>query len=180
MNMGRLIKSIGIHEELNHLFCHPPVILPKGMAWERLMRILIPVLLCLLVIAGLFIPARLAGSQMPQVRNGVLNLADWNENGAFAVSGQWEFYWDSLLSDEQIRDSGQTPVIVNAPGRWSHYEIGGVNLPEKGRATYHVKVKGAQTGKVYGVRIKDMRNVYRLYVNGVLIAQNGGFGADKQ
>lgn len=110
------------------------------------MRILLPVLLALLVIAGLFIPARLTGNRMPQVQNGVLNLTDWNRKDAFAISGWWEFYWDTLLSDEQIGESGQTPVLVNAPGRWSHYVINDENLPEKGKATYHIRVEGAQTG----------------------------------
>lgn len=160
------------------MFRYPLSILPAGMAWKRLARIVLPVLLALLVIACLFIPARLAGSQMPQAQNGVLNLADWNRKQAFAVIGQWELYWDCLLSDAQIKSSGQAPILVNAPDKWSHYEIGGVSLPEKGKATYHVHVTGAQAGEVYVVRIKDMRNVYRLYADGVLVAQNGSFGDD--
>lgn len=142
------------------------------------MRVLFPVLLALMGIAVLFIPARLADSQMPQAKNGVLSLGGWNGKRPFAVRGQWEFYWDSLCSDAQIGENGQTPIFVDPPGRWSRYEINGVNLPEQGRATYYVRVTEAQAGEVYGVRIKDMRNAYRLYADGVLIAQNGSFGND--
>ncbi len=148
------------------------------MVLKRFARTALPVLIALLVIAGLFIPARLAGSRMPQAQNGMLHLEDWNKKQAFAVSGQWEFYWNSLLSNEQIKESGRTPILVNAPDKWSQYTIDGVNLPEKGKATYRVHVTGAQVGEIYGVRIKDMKNVYRLYIDGVLIAQNGSFGDD--
>lgn len=176
MKNRKALKREEIHIKLNQMFHYPLSTLPAGIAWKRLARIVLPVLLALFVIAGLFIPARLAGSQMPQAQNGVLNLADWNRKQAFAVSGQWELYWDCLLSDAQIRSSGQAPILVNAPDKWSYYEIGGVSLPEKGNATYHVHVTGAQAGEVYGVRIKDMKNAYRLYVDGVLVAQNGSFG----
>ena len=138
-------------------------------------RIIVPVLMALLIIAGLFLPERFAGNQMPQAQNGILDLVEWNGKQAFAVRGQWEFYWDRPLNDVQIRNSDM-PVLVNAPGKWSQYKIDGVNLPEKGKATYRVHIKGAQPGNVYGVRVKDMRNVYRLYADGVLIAQNGSFG----
>ena len=151
--------------------------LHEGMGWKKTARIILPVFIALLIIAGLFLPARYAGSQMPQARNGVLDLASWNGKQAFAVKGQWEFYWDRPLDDVQIWDD-ETPVFVDAPGKWSQYVINGAKLPEKGKATYRIRITGAQTDEVYGVRIKDMRNVYRLYADGILIAQNGNFGDD--
>ncbi len=178
MKKDELIKRRRAHDELKHLFRYPGAALHTGMAWKRLARAVLPILTALIVIAGLFVPARLSGSRMPQAQNGVLDLADWNRKQAFAVSGQWEFYWNCLLSDAQIKGSGQTPILVSAPDKWSRYKVGGISLPEKGEATYYVRVTGAQAGEVYGVRIKDMRNVYRLYVDGILIAQNGNFGDD--
>ncbi len=148
------------------------------MVLKRFLRTALPVLIALLVIAGLFIPARLAGSRMPQAQNGMLHLEGWNKTQAFAVRGQWEFYWDSLLSDAQIKEGGRTPILVNAPGKWSQYKVDDMKLPEKGKATYRLRVTGAKSGQMYGVRIKDMRNVYRLYIDGTLIAQNGSFGDD--
>lgn len=108
-----------------------------------------------------------------------LGKAGTDRSTSFAgVACQWELYWDRLLSVAQIRESGKTFILVNAPDKWSHYKIGGVSLSEKGKATYHVRVTGARAGEVYGVRIKDMRNVYRLYIDGVLVAQNGSFDDD--
>ena len=140
-------------------------------------RIICPVILALLIIVCFFIPARLVGSQMPKAQKGILDLADWNGKQAFAVKGQWEFYWERLLSSAQIKEHG-IHALVNTPGKWSQYEIDGVRMPEKGMATYRVRVIGARAGQVYGVRIKDMKNFYRLYVNGNLIAQNGNLGDD--
>lgn len=133
------MKSQRSNKESDQPFRYPRTVLPKGLAWVKTVRIVLPVMLALFVIAVLFIPARLTGSQMPKVQNGVLNLMDWNGKQAFALSD-------------------------------------GVSLPGKGKATYHIHVTGAQAGEVYGVRIKDMRNVFRLYVDGVLVAQNGSFG----
>ncbi|MDD4752640.1 MAG: histidine kinase [Desulfitobacteriaceae bacterium] len=175
MKGRKILKGEKIYK-FNQMIRYPLSIPPTAMAWERFTRIVLPVLIALLVVAMLFIPVRIAGSQVPQAQNGVLNLADWNGKQAFAVSGQWEFYWDCLLSDEQIKDNIRTPILVNAPDKWSHYEIDGVSLPVKGKATYRIHVTGVQAGQVYGVRIKDMRNVYRFYSEGILVAQNGNFG----
>jgi two-component system LytT family sensor kinase len=177
------INRCGIHSKWKRLFRHSPAALGMGIAWARPARIILSVLLALLVIAGIYVPVRFAGSRMPQAQNGVLNLADWNGKQPFAVNGQWEFYWDQLLSNALCepsvylrKDSEQKASFAAVPGKWNNYHINGEALPGKGKATYRLQVTGAEAGTQYGVRIQRAASVYRVIADGVLIAQNGSFG----
>ncbi len=146
------------------------------MVWKRFARTVLPVLIVLLAIAGLIFHSRLSDAQTPSVQNGVLDLAGWNGEKTFEIAGDWEFYWDSLLTGQGISEGSQTPIFTDAPGYWNDYEINGTVLPGKGKATYRVHVAGADAGTRYGIRIQNMAAIYRLYIDDSLIAQNGSFG----
>jgi signal transduction histidine kinase len=105
-----------------------------------------------------------------------LNLAEWNKNGAFEISGEWEFYWGKALTDAQIESGAERFVLVEAPSEWNWYETEFGELPGFGVATYRVRVTGAQPGTEYGFRIQNEASAYRLYAGGELIGQNGAFG----
>lgn len=142
----------------------------------RLARTSLPLLFALLVIAGLVINARLWDNQMPSARNGVIDLGEWDGEKTIEIKGDWEFYWDRLLTHKEIAGEKQAPILVAAPGKWEDYNINGSSLPGKGKATYRVHVTGAEAGRRYGVRIQSMFTAYRLYIDDTLIAQNGSFG----
>jgi len=146
------------------------------MAWKKAARVALPILIVITAVAGLYIHASLSYASTPHAQNGVLTLAEWNKNGAFEVTGEWEFYWDRLLTGAQIESGAETPVIVSAPGEWNYYETGLGGLPGFGRATYVLHVTGAQPGTEYGVRIQNMASAYKLYIDDTLLAQNGSFG----
>jgi len=148
---------------------------PKSI-WRKLARTMLPLLIAFLVIAGFIFNARLWDNQMPSVRDGVMDLGGWNGEKTIEIKGDWEFYWNKLLTHKEIAGGKPAPVLVSAPGNWEHYSINGSSLPGKGRATYRVLVTGAEAGRHYGVRIQSMFTAYRLYIDDKLIAQNGGFG----
>ncbi len=150
--------------------------LSTNMSWKRLARIGLPVLLALLIFAALILHAWLSDIQTPSVQNGVLDLTGWNGEKVIEIAGEWEFYWDSLLSGREIGEGSHSPMFMDAPGYWNNYKIDGAALSGKGKATYRIRVIGAETGQRYGVRIQDMASVYRLYIDGSLVAQNGSFG----
>lgn len=168
-------KRQRINEALDRLFRYPLAILSAGTVW-KLARTVLPVLFALLISAGLILHARLSDAQRPFVKNGTLDLAQWNGKKAFEISGEWEFYWNKLLTEQEIGEGRQAPILVEAPDKWNNYEINGGNLPGKGMATYRVHVTGAEAGARYGVRIQSMPTAYRLYINGSLMAQNGSSG----
>ena len=179
MKNGKILKSKETNEGSNQLFRYSLTTLSSGMVWKRLARTGLPVLLALFVITGLIFHTRLWNVQIPSVKNGVLDLSKWNGEKEFVFAGEWEFYWGKLLNDEQINSGRQTPMLVNAPDKWNNYQIEDTSLPGKGKATYRIRITGAKAGTQYGVRIQSMASAYRLYMHGMIIAQNGYFGDDE-
>lgn len=161
---------------LNRLLHYFLTVLPAGAVWKKLVLTGLPVLFALLVFAALVFHVQVSNEKMPFAKNGSITLSGWDEDKPFEIAGEWEFYWDSLLDAQQISEGRRTSIVVDAPSRWNTYEINGVSLTGKGRATYRIRVTGAKTGVRYGVRIQDMASVYRLYADDSLIAQNGSFG----
>lgn len=146
------------------------------MVWKKVLRMGLPVLFALLVIVALVFHFRLSDAQTLSVQNGVLDLAGWNGENTFELAGEWEFYWDKLLSSQEIREESLSAAFMDAPDYWNGYELSGESLSGKGKATYRIRVTEAKAGTRYGVRIQSMATVYRLYIEDELIAQNGSFG----
>jgi len=147
-------------------------------SWSKLARTILPLLLVLLVIGGFVSNARYWNKQVPIVVKGVLDLGGWDVERTFEIKGQWELYWDRLLNLKEIAEGTQTCLVVEAPDAWSSYELNGIRLPGKGKATYRIHVIGAETGKCYGVRIQGMFTSYELYMDDTLIVKNGSFSDD--
>lgn len=146
------------------------------MGIKRVIRLVLPLLIAIAAMAGLYIYASVSDAETPRSQNGVLNLADWNKKGAFEIAGEWEFYWGKALTDAQIGSGEEAFAIVEAPGEWNYYETEFGELPGFGVATYRVRVTGAQPGEEYGLRVQNEASAYRLYADGELIGENGTFG----
>jgi hypothetical protein len=146
------------------------------MKIKRVARVALPILIAIIFMAGISVYASVSQATTPHPQDGVLNLAEWNKNGAFEISGEWEFYWGKALTDAQIESGAERFVLVEAPSEWNWYETEFGELPGFGVATYRVRVTGAQPGTEYGFRIQNEASAYRLYAGGELIGQNGAFG----
>ncbi len=148
------------------------------MRRAKLVRVALPLLAGLAVIAALAINASYVSSSAPRAQGGVLDLSGWSrdKDSVFELTGEWEFYWDRLLDEPRMKGGAEPFSIVGVPGEWNYYETDGGSLPGKGKATYRVRVTGGETGAQYGVRIQNMAGAYRLYAGNRLIAQNGSFG----
>ncbi|MCE5189135.1 MAG: histidine kinase [Eubacteriales bacterium] len=137
-----------------------------------------PLLIPIVVIVGQFLIGVHLNREIPKAVDGTIDLSRWKQTSVIEFAGEWEFYWNRLLSGEQIRTVGEEFSIVEAPSVWTNYSSLG-KLPAYGCATYRVHMTGVQAGVKYGVRIQNMATVYRLYVNDELIAQNGDWGDDE-
>ena len=149
------------------------------MLKKRYARTVLPLLLALFLMIGLSFHAFLQKNQSPTVINGSLDLTEWDEKKAFGITGECEFYWDRLLSFNEIRSENNPSILVEVPNNWNRYEINGDKLPGKGKATYRIHVTGAKVGVQYGVRIQRMGFSYSLYIDDKLIAKNGSYGDDE-
>ena len=136
---------------------------------------MLPVLVSLIVVAALYVNASISSTSVPQAYGGVLNLSGWNQKSAFEAIGQWEFYWDRLLDDAEIKSGKENFDFADTLDGWNYYDVDG-GLPAAGKATYHLHVTGAVPGTEYGVYIQNEASAYRLYIDDKLIAENGSFG----
>jgi PAS domain S-box-containing protein len=112
----------------------------------------------------------------PQAIQGVLDLRDWDfaRDGPVSLAGEWAFYWQELLSPDQIRT---TPAIyVPVPNGWDHYQIGGETLPTQGYATYQLTLYLPEPQQVYGLYLDGQSYACSLWIDGRLVAQDGQVG----
>jgi hypothetical protein len=61
------------------------------MAWKKAARVALPILIVIAAVSGLCIRASLSYERAPHAKNGVLNLSEWNQNGAFEVTASGNF-----------------------------------------------------------------------------------------
>lgn len=102
-----------------------------------------------------------------------LSGIDFSHNKLVSLDGQWEFYWDKLLTPKDF-NSGQRPKMdsfMKVPGVWS--DNAGTHYTRLGFATYRLSLYYPSTLKDPALRITNVANAYKLYVNGQLMTQVG-------
>lgn len=116
----------------------------------------------------------------PKPVKGVLDLSGWDiDNGRPSLAGEWEFYWDRLLTygDFDSR-SDQNTQYVYVPKTWNSYEENGEKLPGYGYATYRLKLIVRDPNQTLSMRVDTMSTSYRMFINDKEIASNGEAGTD--
>ncbi|MBY0203708.1 hybrid sensor histidine kinase/response regulator [Paenibacillus cucumis (ex Kampfer et al. 2016)] len=127
---------------------------------------------CYLLLFGLQEATENKGMKPEPSKNGILDMTTWNFNSdeVAPLDGQWEFYWNELLSP------GVHPVssaqFIHVPGFWRHTAQDGT-LQAKGGGTYRLKVKLEPSSRVYGLRISNIRMASTVYVNGEKVGESG-------
>ena len=119
--------------------------------------------------------------------SGVLDLNEWNPEAEATIKldGEWEFYWNKLLEPGDFQISGHVSVpgsiqktgYIDMPCRWDeNMTIGDTVISKYGGATMRLVIKNVDPEKLYAVKIPYMFTAYKLWANGVLIAQSGKVG----
>ncbi len=107
--------------------------------------------------------------------NGTIDLSQWDfeRDGITTLDGEWQFYWNKLLSYEDLLTQppdGLAPV----PNTWDNYSVNGAALPAFGYATYRLHVKTAlPAGTQMGLWVNNFSSAYNLYLDGDLVSSNG-------
>ncbi|MHC1711366.1 MAG: 7TM diverse intracellular signaling domain-containing protein [Solidesulfovibrio sp.] len=117
----------------------------------------------------------------PVAKDGVLDLSGWDaaQDGPVALDGQWEFYWDKLLTPEDFKPGAAAPEqsgTMNLPGTWKGHELEGRPLPGQGQATFRLCLLPGPGNLQLALRIIGIHAAYRLWANGRLIAESGVVG----
>ncbi|WP_342424536.1 ATP-binding protein [Paenibacillus sp. FSL E2-0178] len=101
------------------------------------------------------------------------------------LQGEWEFYWQELLSPEDIRSrmaSGEmADRYISIPSSWLGYKLDGQELEGQGFATFRLvtRLSGQDRNERLALRLPTIFHAYKLWVNGELLAEVGEVGQDK-
>jgi signal transduction histidine kinase/CheY-like chemotaxis protein len=126
-------------------------------------------LLTLCMPLGLFCRAN---EGQPVARKGVLDLRNSNLfNNSLNTNGEWAFYWNRLLAPDSL--SSVTPDYEPFPVLWNSLQLHGQKLPTIGYATYKLTILLPARRPRLGIQLPDAYCASKLYVNGVVQAQNG-------
>lgn len=110
-----------------------------------------------------------------------LSARDFNKKGAVALDGEWEFYWDRLISSKEIEPALGPDSFIIVPSTWKGVVSGDEKLPGMGVATYRltVNIDPGAMHRVWGLKILIMGSAYSMWVNGNQVSANGIVGKDK-
>ncbi len=118
----------------------------------------------------------------PMAVKGILDLTDWDfeQDGAIKLDGEWEFYWNQLLSPDTLaRDFANNKAVktgfFNVPSDWNGYLINGQPLSGEGYATFRLIIKIKQP-QLLTLKVQELDTSYRLWLDQKLLSSRGTVG----
>lgn len=113
--------------------------------------------------------------------NGLLDLRSsvLEENSLYNLNGEWEFYWEQLLTPSTFSEAKRESrgILVPVPSYWNEYEINGNKLPDYGYGTYALTIllpPGISEGICIDIPVFDV--AHKFYLNNRLVRENGSVG----
>ncbi len=119
----------------------------------------------------------MAREDIPMAVKGVFDLRHLDNPDHFVVhlNGEWEFYWDKMLTPADFEKSSYRPDYYGkVPSYWIDYPRDSIRTNKFGFATYRLTVllpHGYREPLAVDVPVFD--SSYELYLNGKLMAENG-------
>ncbi|MFW7380806.1 MAG: 7TM diverse intracellular signaling domain-containing protein [Oligoflexus sp.] len=108
-----------------------------------------------------------------------LRATDWSKQEPVSVDGDWEFYWQQILSPQDIQDGkGEFTGFWNPTQQWSTVSFGELKLEHNGYATYHSKLL-LEPGVPLTIRFTEIASAGVIWVNGKKVAEIGKIGKDQ-
>ena len=105
------------------------------------------------------------------VKEGVADLRGYQLNEeSVALNGEWAFVWNKLLTPA---DTAETFNYYQFPQLWNGHKVANQQLSAQGFATYKLAVLLPQKRGELALFIPSMYGAYRLFVNGIVFANNG-------
>lgn len=121
-----------------------------------------------------------SGRKSPNAHLGVIDLTNWefNNDGLVQLNGEWEFYWERLLTPEDFR-KGIPPVktgYFKFPSYWKNYQIKNNKIKSHGYASFRLVINTSGSDSLYSLKIGRVFTAYKLWVNNHLLASQGQVG----
>lgn len=109
-----------------------------------------------------------------------LRKNDWSEGKIHSLQGNWDFYWQQLISPKQFSGHDSKPVSFPVPGAWNSPPSGELSFPGFGYASYKINILIPPSKTNLFLAIPDMASAYKLWSNGKIVAENGVVGTSKK
>jgi signal transduction histidine kinase len=100
------------------------------------------------------------------------------KNGPVRLDGEWEFYWNRLLSPEDFHGAHLPTVsgFLALPTAWNGVNLKGKKLGGTGFATFRLRILPGPGKQELALHFVDLNSAYRLWANGTLLAEGGVVG----
>jgi len=125
-----------------------------------------------------------SGKKQPKAIKGVLDLRGWDfeKDGPVKLDGEWEFYWQKLLTQKDF-ESESPPVktgYIPVPGYWNSFEMNGKEIGAEGHATFRLRLITPEKNNKLGLKLGPISTAYELDVNGKTILAAGQVGKTRE
>ncbi|MBU3916240.1 7TM-DISM domain-containing protein, partial [bacterium] len=134
----------------------------------------------LLLISPSLIGSDFSSSLEGQAKKGVLDLRHWDfdKDGVIALEGEWEFYWQQLLTSEDFGKavSPSKTGYIRVPSYWNYQEIDGQEFSAVGYATYRLIVLTNNERQKLTLNLGDAHSSIEVFVNGKKVSACGKAG----
>ena len=109
---------------------------------------------------------------------GIMDLSKWDpeKNKIITLNGEWEFYWNQLITPEELSDQqvqNIEPDYMDVPSIWKGKTIDDQTLPAYGSATYRLKLINLPSEGVFALKKTNIRFASTIYVNGEKLLEDG-------
>jgi serine phosphatase RsbU (regulator of sigma subunit) len=117
-----------------------------------------------------------------QATRGELDLTNWTpaESQTLTLAGEWAFYWDRILSPQQVAAQPGPDLYAPVPGAWSSYQINNNPLTGEGCATYALRIRMPSSGRAFSLHTPFIWTSHRIFVNGRQVMASGEVACDPE
>ena len=102
------------------------------------------------------------------------------QNSETPLSGQWEFYWNRLLTPADFHKA--VPLkpdgYLELPSAWNDFKISDHPVGANGFATLRLIIDAGPRPRILGLRLSAIASAHRLWIDGRMVATNGAVGRD--
>ncbi len=112
-----------------------------------------------------------------------LSHATLDRNSFYNLNGEWEFYWEKLLTPENYQEEKAkgSGILVGVPSYWASYVVEGEPLTGSGYGTYALTIiipEDIQSTICMDIPLFDV--AYTMYVNERIVGRNGRVGTTRE
>lgn len=115
-----------------------------------------------------------------QAKNGAIDISrSIKENGSQTLNGEWLFFYNEFLSNEQVQARHLQGQAIEVPRNWQLGQFDAQADPSHGYGTYHLQVTIGKKAEPLAIRLPIIGTAYRLYVDNELLLSVGKAGRTK-